>query len=364
MRESARQRSIGQTNRSSSFDQVYCKTEAFTQNASLPLKFQGSWDFNVGPPQAWGGSVVADLPLNTSYVWINASTVTTASESNTMTIFMTQGTTPLNYIQISLNSRRSYEQDDMIVYQAPLDPTDKYELTLSAPSNNLIRLSSITYCSYYIDGKIPAAKRSGRKALIGGLVGGLVGGIFVLGILAFVLWRCVKRRREPEMYDEIHPLEVDTRAPDAFVPDESAAAVPFSSFPKRDLGSVSGIPRSSSPMPMNGDSYEPTLEPTLEHETKRAILAQGSGDNTISGDRTMSADSQMSAATGTTERQNSKDSEARLPRRPRRPRRTRHVVEHAEDGGEVRVENGEELVVEVLPPQYQPEWDQRRDRTT
>lgn len=368
---------------STSFDEVYCKTEQFKENSTLPLRFQGSWTFDVGSPQAWGGSVVATLPQNTSYVWINASTVTTEAPQNTLNIFMTRGTTPLNYIQISLNSLRSFVQNDMIVYQAPLDPKDQYELTLSAPANNLIKLDSITYCSYYKDGNIPASAGRSNKtaALIGGLVGGIVGGLLILGLLAFCLFRRRKHRLQ-KSYVKITPrLRLTASrapAPDSFFVDESATAEPIPIPDKRILGSVSGVPRSSSPQPMRTDSFDPTLDTRHEEETKNphftvshdnSLLSVSggrtmSGDRTLSGDRTFSGDSHMSSMTGTTERQNSKDTESGRPRRPRRPRRTRHVVEHAEDGGEVRVENGEQVVVEVLPPQYQPEWEERRNRTT
>lgn len=356
------------------------------------MRFQGTWTAEDGSPQAWGGSIFVNLPQNTSYVWINGSAVVSTFEQNQISIFMSRGTNPLNYQQTTLNSRRSTPAHNMIFYQAPLDPTDIYEMTLSAPANNLIKLDTITYCSYYKDGKVPNAGGKSKGALIGGLVGGLVGGILVLAILAFFLWRCVKKRRQNRprtSYDEIHPLEIDTRSPDAFVVDDTAMADPAVLLDKRPFGSVA-IPRSTSPVPMRMDSVDEAM--SLEQETKMAILSGHgsqdrertmsgdrtfsgsrtlsgdptlSGGRTMSGDRTMSADSQMSGFTDmTASRQNSKETEARGSRpRPRRPRRTRHVVEVAEDGGEVRVENDEEVVVEMLPPQYQPEWEQRRQNS-
>lgn len=364
----------GMYTEAASWEGVHCVTEPFTKNASLPLSFQGgAWTFDADSQSAWGGAVIAPLPQNTSFVWVNATSVSGALNANTLNLFMTRGINPLNFQQITLNSLRSYAAKDMIVYQAPLDPTDQYTLTLSAPANNLMVLNSITYCSYYKDGKVP--KKKNNAGLIGGLVGGIVGGLLLLAALGFALWRC-RRKRQLSAYGEIHPLEPDTRSPDAFVVDESASVQPVPS--KRMLGSLA-VPRSSSPTQLGADS--PGFN--AEYESKLNILANGgsrdnsrtmssdSAFNTMSGDRTMSGDSYRSgsrglsadsAMTGSTERQKSQDADGR-PRRPRRPRRTRHVVEHAEDGGEVRVENGEEVVVEVLPPQYRPEWEEQRRGT-
>jgi hypothetical protein len=330
--------------------------------------------------------VSAQLPQNTSYVWINASAVQGSMGSHIpLNIWTNRGTNPLNFQSSQLNSQRSYAAKDMIVYQAPLNPADNYQLTLSATGNNRMVLNSITYCSYYKDGKIPPAKKKKNKAagLIGGLVGGIVGGLLLLGLLAFALLRC-RRKRQRSAYGEIHPLKPDTRTPDAFVVDESAAVQPTpQGTGKRMLGSMA-VPRSSSPTQLGADTVDST-DASAEYEAKLQILANGgshagsrensrtmSGDSalrTASGDRTLSTDSYLtargmsgdSAMTGSTDRQKSQDDGR--PRRLRRPRRTRHIVEHAEDGGEVRVENGEEVVVEVLPPQYRPEWEEQRRAT-
>ncbi|BEJ14207.1 hypothetical protein CspHIS471_0313810 [Cutaneotrichosporon sp. HIS471] len=326
-----------------SWEEVHCVTESFTKNSSLELNFQGgAWTFGNDEQSAWGGAVKATLPQNTSFVWVNASAVSGPMNANTFNLFMTRGITPLNFQQMTLNSLRSYEAKNMIVYQAPLDPTDRYELTLSAPGNNQIILNSITYCSYYMAGKVPTAKKKSNAALIGGLVGGLVGGFLILAAIG---------------------------TPDAFIVDESAETQPLPD--KRMLGSMA-VPRSSSPTQFGTDSSDLHAE----YEAKLNILANGgsrdnsrmlSADNSMSGDRTMSGDSYRngsrgmsgdSSLSGSTE-QKSMDPDG-MPRRPRRQRRTRHVVEHAEDGGEIRVENGEEVVVEVLPPVYQPEWEERR----
>ncbi|CAK9780340.1 hypothetical protein CC85DRAFT_304529 [Cutaneotrichosporon oleaginosum] len=365
-----------------SWADVHCVTEPFTRNASLPFSFQGgAWSHDTETPRTWGGAVIAPLPQNTSYVWVNASAVSGSNmNANSLNVFMTRGTTPLNFHQITLNSLRSYTAKDVIVYQAPLDPTDQYTLTLSAPANNLMMLNSITYCSYYKDGKVPAAAKKSNAGLIGGVVGGVVGGLLLLGLVVFIILRRRRRRQR-------------SASPDAFVVDESAAVQPVPD--KRMLGSMA-VPRSSSPTQLAESSdldaeYEAKLHSlanggsrasrTLSGDT-RHTTADGtvSGDSYgagrgMSGDRTISTDSYLSVGQGrgmsgdssvsaSTERQKSQDGDGR-PRRPRRPRRTRHIVEHAEDAGEVHDEHEreEEVVVEVLPPQYRPEWEQRRRPT-
>lgn len=111
-----------------------------------------------------------------------------------------------------------------MLYSTSLDPEVEYSVNVASVGRLAIHLGSFRYrlfCSYVYklgsraDGRNPAscgvntAQRAGTRT--GAIAGGVVGAIVALALLAFLLYKCLRRRRRIDPYytnksDEEHEL--------------------------------------------------------------------------------------------------------------------------------------------------------------
>ncbi|BEI80775.1 hypothetical protein CcaverHIS002_0113040 [Cutaneotrichosporon cavernicola] len=182
---------------------------------SSPAKDSGPQDYWQAISSNPGTYSEIPIPNGVSFIMINGTTGPgrTKLQAQILPLPPSQNTSTSDGTE-SFNSANNSWATDTILYLRELDPTVRYNLTLSpfpTTSNETatVGIHSITYWYGTSNGTVPVKPSNGPNiaAIVGGVVGGVAGGLLLAAIAVyFCVWK-PRKRREREEAEHVASIE-------------------------------------------------------------------------------------------------------------------------------------------------------------